>query len=271
MVQTGDGGAGRRGISAWVFGAVTAMMVVAMGAGAAETQAVSRNGKEVNAEVKADAHGPRSYETLYLNSAISRRDAYDVVTDLRNMLPRAKVYYVPQQKAISILADEKDLALARQVLADVDRPVKSYQVTYTLTETGGGQAAKTRHVAMLVASGGTAEVKQRARVPIATGSSDAGGKVDTQFQYLDLGLSIRAKLSGGRGHLELDSRVEESQKTEMETVAGVQEPVIQQTSLDGSATLGEGKAVSLGSLDIPASGSVGERHVTVSVMVEPAG
>lgn len=266
------GGVRRRGISAWGLGAVAAMMV--LGAGAAGAQVSHDTGVAVGAQTATKAEA-KSYETLYLKSALhssSPNDSsYEIVSDLRNMLPRAKVYYVAPQQAVSIYGTAEELALAKQVLAGVDRPVKSYKVTYTLTETGGGPATKTQHIAMLIASGGTAEVKHGKRVPIVTGSSDAGGKVETQVQYLDLGLSIRAKLSGGQSHLELDSRVGESQVVEKQTVESIQDPVIQQTMLTGTSTLAEGKTVSLGSLDIPASGTVGGQHMAVAVTVEPAG
>ncbi len=262
MMRTCDEGVRRRGISARVLGIVTVMVAIAASAG------VTARAADVNGTVKAEA---RSYETLYLNSATTRSDAFDIVTDLRNMLPKAKLFYVPRQHAVSIYGTADEIVLAKQVLAGVDRPVKSYKVTYTFTETGDGQAAKTQHIAMLVASGETAEVKQGTRVPIVTGSSDSGGKVETQVQYLDLGLIIRAKLSGGPGHLELDSRVGRSQTVAKQTVEGIQDPVIQQTTLTGTSTLAVGETMSLGSLDIPASGMVGERHVNVAVTVEPAG
>src|ERR1700739_4606158 len=147
-----NGDVRRRGISAWVFGVVTAMMVgFAVAAGA---QAQTASGPGSTAE-KAET---RSYETLYLNSSTPRMDAYDIVTDLRNMLPRAKLYFVAPQNAISIYGTADEIALAKQVLAGVDRPRKSYRLTYTLTETGGGQAAETRHVVLRVVAGGTAEM-----------------------------------------------------------------------------------------------------------------
>jgi len=261
MMRTYEG-ARRRGVSARVLGIVTVMVALAASVG------VTARAADVNGATKAEA---RSYETLYLNSATARSDAYDIVTDLRNMLPQTKLFYVPRQHAVSIYGTADEIVLAKQVLAGVDRPVKSYKVTYTLTATGGGLAGKTQHISMLIASGETAEVKQGTRAPIVTGSSDAGGKVETQVQYLDLGLVIRARLSGGESHLHLDSRVGESQVVKEQTVEGIQDPVIQQTMLTGTSTLAEGKTMSLGSLDIPASGTVGERHVDVAVTVEPAG
>ena len=273
MMQTCDGGVRRRGISVWLLGFVTVMVVCAMSVGPAGAQAVSRNGREANASVKSDSYGPRSYETLYLNGAMSDRDAIDVVTDLRNLLQQAKVYFVLPQRAVSIYGTAEEIALAKKVIEEVGRPMKSYRLTYTLTETGGSQGATTRHVVMLVASGERAEVKQGRRIPVVTASNDPGGKTEaSEVQYLDVGLQIRANLSGGRGHLQLHSVVKQTQTAEARPSAETQDPVIEQTSLDGTTTLTEGKPVALGSLDIPASGLGGaKRHMTVEVAVEPAG
>jgi type II secretory pathway component GspD/PulD (secretin) len=247
------------------------MVLLLVGGGAAVAQVSHDTGVAVS--TKADAHGPRGYETLYLSSATSRNDAYDIVTDLRNMLPWAKIYYVPQQNAISLYASAEDMTLAKEILAGVDRPVKSYRLTYTLTETGGGHAQETRHVVMLVAAGEQAEVKQGTRVPVVTASSDPGGKTQaSEVQYVDVGLRIRANLSGGQHHLQLHSVVEQTQTAEARANAGTQDPVIEQTSLDGTTTLAKGKPVALGALDIPANSPGGEkRHMTVEVTVEPAG
>ena len=45
--------------------------------------------------------GPEIYQTLYLTNLTQQNDANELVTDLRNMLPNAKLYYVPSQSAIS--------------------------------------------------------------------------------------------------------------------------------------------------------------------------
>jgi type II secretory pathway component GspD/PulD (secretin) len=274
MMQICDRGVRRRGISARTLGFVTVAVACAMGAGVAGAQVSHNTGVAVGAKMVPNPEA-KGYETLHLKIAVHglqpNDQYYDIVTDLRNMLPRARIFYVESQRAVSVYGTAEQLALAKRILADVDRREKSYKVTYTLTETGGGQAAKTRNISMLVASGGAVEVKQGERVPIATGSVDSGTKTDTQLQYLDLGLMIRAKLSGGPGHLALNSRVEESRVAKEAMIAGIQEPVIEQTTLTGTLTLVEGKAESLGKLDIPANGSVGARHITVAVTVEPEG
>jgi hypothetical protein len=82
-----------------------------------------------------------TYKTFYLSNLIQPQDANDIQTDLRNMLPSAKLYYVPSQSAISIRGSAEDIALAQKILADLDRTRKVYRLTYTITETDAGQPA----------------------------------------------------------------------------------------------------------------------------------
>ena len=63
----------------------------------------------------------------------------------------------------------------------------------------------------------------------------------------------------------LKSKVEESGLVEDRSIAGVQDPMVRQTILEGSTLLQPGKPVALGSLDIPGS----TRHLDVEVLLEP--
>jgi type II secretory pathway component GspD/PulD (secretin) len=261
MMQTNDGSVVRSKVSArlWSF-ATMALLLFAAGAG------VKAQATDVNDATKVEA---KSYETLYLNGATSPSDPADVIRDLRSMLPRATVVYVEAQHAISIYGTAEDIALAKQVLAGVDRPMKSYQLTYTLTETGGGQAPEAQQVVLRVVRGGSAQVKQGTRVPIVTGTNGPDSKTpDNQVQYVDVGLMIRAVLDGAQDHLRLHTVVEQSQVAERSSV-GLPDPVIRQTSLDGTSTLAEGKQVALGSLDIPGNAPDSARRMKVEVTVEP--
>lgn len=261
MMRTCDEGARRRGISARMLGAITMVLLFAACAGG-KAQA-----EDVNGAATTEA---KSYVTLYLSGANDIKGAYDIVNDMRNMLPRAKVMYVQAQNAVSIYGTAEEIALAKQVLAGVDRPRKSYKLTYILTETGGGQAEQTQKVAMLVVSGGSAEVKQGTRVPIVTSTTDQDGtKPRDEVQYLDVGMRIKAILDGTQDHLRLHTMVEQSQLAEGQAGGAVaSDPVIRQTSLDGTSTVAEGASVALGSIDLP--GTAGARKMKVAVTVEPA-
>lgn len=207
----------------------------------------------------------QAYHTLYLSSPTQRNDAMEILTDLRNMLPRAKVYYVPSQSAISMIGTSDDFELAQKILSDIDRERKIYRLTYTITETDNGQSVGTQHVALNVVSGGTTELKQGSRVPIVTGSFDTGtSNANTQVQYQDVGLSIQATLDGSGNDLRLRTKVEQSSLADARPGVA-QDPVIRQTTLDEVSTLEPGKTVVLGSLDIPGS----TRHMEIAVSSEP--
>jgi type II secretory pathway component GspD/PulD (secretin) len=250
MMQQCSEDGGQRRSSAWVLGLVVAL---AMLAGSAAVWA------------QADASGQASvYETLYLSCAASNHASFDIVTDLRNMFPRAKIYFVPSENAISMMATADEYQLARRIVADLDHPTKSYRLTYTITETGG----QTRRASLVVALGETAWLKQGTRVPVVTGTSGAGNAAEKdEVQYIDVGLNVKAALSGSGEHLRLDSRIEQSVVAEEKSGVGADDPVIRQTALDGTMTLTPGATVTLGSLDLPD----GKGRVQIAVTAEPAG
>jgi type II secretory pathway component GspD/PulD (secretin) len=215
---------------------------------------------------ETEIHSPQTYHTLYLTNLNRPTDAIDIVTDLRNMLTSAKVYYVPSQNAISLLGTSDDFQLAKQILSDIDRTRKTYRLTYTITDTDNGQTLGTRHVDLVVGSGGTAELKQGTRVPIVTGSYDGGSaRSNTQVQYQDVGLMIEASLNGAPDDLRLQTRIEQSSISDEHSGLSAQDPVIRQTELKATSTLAPGKSSVLGSLDIPGS----THHMEIEVRSEP--
>jgi type II secretory pathway component GspD/PulD (secretin) len=232
--------------------------------------AVFATGARAQAQPKdseaTETHSPQTYQTLYLTNPVQETDAREIITDLRNMLPNAKLYYVPSQNAISMLGTTGDLQLAKQILSDIDRARKTYRLTYTITDTDNGQTLGTRHVDLVVASGGTAELKQGTRVPIVTGTYNGdSARSNTQVQYLDVGLMIEASLNGAPDDLRLHTRIEQSSVADEHSGLSVQDPVIRQTELKATSTLAPGKPSVLGSLDIPDTA----RHMEIEVSSEP--
>jgi len=198
--------------------------------------------------------GPETYQTFYPANITQQRDANDLVTDLRNLVPRAKIYYMASQGAISIRATPDDILLAQKILADLDRPKKVYRLTYTLTEMDNGKRTATQHFSIIVTAGERTNLKQGRRVPIVTGSTDAGASAkNSQVQYVDVGLSIEASVEGYLDGVRLRTKVEQSSLAEEKAGVGVHDPVIHQSSLEETSSLVEGKPLMLGSLDIPGS------------------
>jgi hypothetical protein len=181
------------------------------------------------------------------------------------MLPQAKVYYVPSQAAISLRASADDIALAQRILADLDKTKKIYRLTYTMTERDGARTIGVQHFAIVVASGSKTDFKQGSRVPIATGSRNStSGAPDTEVTYIDVGQEIEATLDSYLDGVRLRTKVVQSSVAEDKSGVGNSDPVIRQTTLEGTSTLVQGKPLVLGSLDVPGS----TRHQEVEVVSE---
>ena len=210
----------------------------------------------------ADAKsGPKIYQTLYLTNLTQPNDANELVTDLRNMLVNAKVYYVPSQGAISMLGTSEEIARAQKILEDLDKTKKIYRLTYTIRESDGGKTIGQQHFSIIVASGSMTVLKQGSRVPVRTTSSNQG---ENQMTYLDVGLDIEASLDGYLDGARLRTKIMQSSIAEEKSEVGTQDPIIRQTMVEGTSTLVQGKPLVLGSLDVPGS----TRHQEVEVVSE---
>jgi hypothetical protein len=216
----------------------------------------------MNATAQAQAadtkSSPEVYETFYLTNLTQENDANYLVSDLRNMLPTAKAMYVPSQSAISIRASAEDIALAKKILSDLDKTKKIYRLTYTMTEKDSGKAIGVQHFSIIVASGSMSVLKQGSRVPIVTNTSTAGSN---EVTYLDLGQEIQASLDGYLDGVRLRTKVVQSSIAEERSCVGAPDPIIRQTTLEGTSTLVQGKSLVLGSLDVP--GSTRQQEVEV--------
>lgn len=214
----------------------------------------------------ADAKStPITYQTMYLTNLTQQSDANELVTDLRNMLPNAKVYYVPSQSAFSIRATAEEIALAQKIVADLDKTKKIYRLTYTMTERDGGKTIGVQHFSIIVASGSRTEFKQGSRVPILVAGTGSGSSTSNpELQYLDVGQEIEASLDSYLDGVRLRTKVVQSSIAEDKAGVGTQAPVIRQTTLEGTSTLVQDKPLVLGSLDVPGS----TRHQEVEVLSE---
>ena len=259
----------RRGTNCvqWTIGLVL-IALLAVGSSVAQTE--SGEGKPASGGMKPGME----YRTFYLAGITQQTDANDLQTDLRNMLPMVKIYGMPSQNAISMRGSAEDLQLAGKIIGDLDRARKSYRLTYTITESDGGKPTGVQHVALVVLVGGRTTLKQGVRLPIVTGSGDGKDLKDSaQVQYIDIGLNIDANLDGYPDGLRLKTKIEQSGLADDKSglgpgiVSGLgsQDPVIRQTTLEATSTLMQGKAVVLGSLDVPGT----TKREQIEVVSEP--
>jgi hypothetical protein len=237
-------------------GITLALMLFAHAPAAQSQTSQSQTAGASTPEPKPDSD---NYQTLYLTQ---QNDAQEIVTDLRNIISHAKVYYVPSQAAISVKGSAADIQLAQKVLSDIDRPRKAYRLTYTITEVEDSKRLGVQHFTLIVVSGGKTSLKQGQRVPLVTGTtSDAPANQTSQVQYVDLGLNLEASLDG----MKLRTLVEQSSLAEEKSGVGPQDPIIRQTKLEETSNLSQNGPVILGELDIPGS----PRHLEIEVASEP--
>jgi len=204
----------------------------------------------------------RPFQTIYLTNSTQQNDANEITVALRNLLPpQVKLYLVPSQNAITMRGTPEEIALAQKIVSDLDRPRKTYRLTYSITELDGGKRVGVQHFAMIVTSGQRTVAKQGSRVPIVTGSNTDG----SQVQYLDVGLNFNAMLDQDANGAKLSTKVEQTNVAEERSGVGPQDPVVRQTILESTSFLLPGKPQVLGSLDVPGS----TRHMDIDVMMEP--
>jgi hypothetical protein len=181
------------------------------------------------------------------------------------MLPTSKLYYVPSQSAMSIRGTAEEIALAQKILSDLDKTKKIYRLTYTMTERDGGKTIGVQHFSIIVASGSKTDFKLGSRVPIGVGGGNSSsGDSNSGVEYLDVGQEIEAALDGYLDGVRLRTKVVQSNIVEDKSGVGTPDPVIRQTTLEGTSTLVQGKPLVLGSLDVPGS----TRHQEVEVVSE---
>jgi hypothetical protein len=220
-------------------------------------------GAVAQAQAADEKGGPEVYQTLYLTNLTQQNDANDLVLDLRNMLTKAKLMYVPSQSAISIRGSAEDIALAQRILSDLDKTKKVYRLTYTLTERDGSKIIGVQHVSFIVASGSRTDFKQGSRVPVVTANLSSGS-ASSEITYLDVGQEVDASLDGYLDGVRLRTKVVQSGIAEDKSAVGPQAPIIRQITYEGTSTLVQGKSLVLGSLDVPGS----TRHQEVEVVSE---
>lgn len=210
-------------------------------------------------------------QTFYLKNAGRQADANEVVAALRNILPpEAKVYLVSSDSAIVIRTTPELLVFAQKLLNDLDLPRKAYRLTYTVTEMDGAKTISTHHFAMLAVDGQQIVVKQGSKVPIATGaynttSSDTkAAGIQTQYTYIDVGLTFDSTLTALGDSAMLKADVERSSVAPETSGVGAQDPIVNQTSLRGIFLLAPGKPARIGSVDMPGT----SHHLDVDATLE---
>jgi type II secretory pathway component GspD/PulD (secretin) len=191
--------------------------------------------------------------------------AEEIQVALKNMLcPADRVFLMGSQGAIAVQGDSAQLDLAEKLIRQLDRPDKAYRLTYTMTELDGGKTISTQHFSMIALDGQHTSMKEGSKIPVATGSVGKGDDMQTEFTYLDIGMNFDSSIEEVANGVRLQAKVEQSSLGQPSTIAGVQEPVVRQTVLQGTSFLTLGKPVMLGSVDVPNT----TRHFDIAVVAD---
>lgn len=214
-----------------------------------------------NADAKT---APEVTETIYLANATEQNDLNDIQTALRNNFTRSRMYGVAGQYAITVRANVEDMAGIKKMVAELDRPRKVYRVTYNVSDVENGKRTDMQHYSMIVAAGARSTLKQGKRVPLVTGMSGDNPANGSQVQYIDVGVNIEANVEG-QG---LRTKVELSGLTDEKSGIGAQDPVVQQTMLQGTSSLTSSKPRVLGSIEVPGTSRQKEIEVTTELLTQ---
>jgi type II secretory pathway component GspD/PulD (secretin) len=244
---------------------LSSMSILAQNAPASTEEAAKQHPASVCPST-ANSTSLESVRTFYLKDTAQQNEANEIQTAIRNILPPStKLYLVPSQDTIIMCASPAEFAVAEKIIHDLDRPKKSFRLTYTITEADSGKRVGTQHFSMIVAEGQRMVLKEGSKVPIATGSYDSAHSASqTQATYLDVGMNFDATLDQVGDRARLKTKVEQSSVAEDKSGMGSQDPIIRQTYLEGTSFLTLGKPLLLGSLDIPGS----TRHLDVEAVIE---
>lgn len=189
-----------------------------------------------------------SFRLFPLHSFTDNYQANDVQTTLRNLLPRAKIYYDTTANALAVYADPQQMRLIETVVTALDKPRAIYRLTYTLTETAANGTTKTEHETVMLTAHAETVLRQGVRVPLVTGTTEKND-TSTRIQYIDLGLRIEASLEGMGREVQLRSKIERSSIADQKSTVPP-DPAIRQVTLDERSPLVEGKNISIGTLDL---------------------
>ncbi len=247
-------------------------MTLALGLGAATAHAQGGDSAATSPADSCLRSGACPVHTIYLANSIKGNESNDIITALRNvLLPGDKIFFVESQNAILVEAPPEQLALAQKLLGELDRPRKTYRLTYTVAETDAGKPVGTQHFSLIVVSGQETSLKEGSKVPVLTGSfspstsaSSQGMGVQTQYTYLDVGMIFDATLEDFANGVRLRSKVEQSSIAEEKSGFVPQDPIVRQSILQGTSFLTPGKPLLLGSIDIPGS----TRHLDIDVVMD---
>jgi len=171
---------------------------------------------------------------------------------LRLMLTCCILIGVPASEGI-LLAQESNAA--QEQAKAPEPPAHFYHLEFVVQETGAdGKPTNSRTYSGTVSTSRTDRgfsTRTGSRIPIATGAYGDKENKNTQFQYLDVGVSIDARDAREEGDkLALSLNAEISSLAGTQTISGVNEPVVRQNRWQASVLVPIGKTTVVFTSDV---------------------
>jgi hypothetical protein len=139
-----------------------------------------------------------------------------------------------------------------------DKPLEEYHLDFSINEIEDGKKINSRQYSTNLATNEGNEIKIGTRVPVES--------KEGEFQYLDVGTSLFARIGEMRGQTELTVRAETSSFAMPESNSEKRDlhPIIRQLKMGGTTLLPLTKTVVIGSADDPNSKREFQLEVTVT-------
>ena len=139
-----------------------------------------------------------------------------------------------------------------------DKPLEEYRLNFSINEIEDGKKINSRQYSTNLATNEGNEIKIGTRVPVES--------KEGEFQYLDVGTSLFARIGEMRGQTELTVRAETSSFAMPESNSEKRDlhPIIRQLKMGGTALLPLTKTIVIGSADDPNSKRQFQLEVTVT-------
>ena len=232
---------------------------------AAQTPEPPKPAEPAPAKQQQTPAGPIITRIFPLKNITQAQDGIELLNVLRSVSdPRDHI--TMSQNTIIMDAPADHIANAEKVINELDRPKRTYRLTYTLIDLDGTKRLGDQHYTMVLVPSQRAGLKQGNKVPIITGTDPKNpNNPQAQVTYLDVGMNLDATLDDAPNALRLKARIEQSSVLEDRAGTAAQDPVIRQSVFEGSAILTPGKPLIIGSLDIAGT----TRRIEIQATVEP--
>lgn len=200
-------------------------------------------------------------KTFYLTNMTEPTEVQDIVNTLRTVLNLQRVTPLLSRHAIVLrTSTPEQMAQAEKLIAELDKPNTwaagrpAYRLEFALNEFESGKQVNARNYIMLLQDDHKGQFRVGSRVPVVTGSfspSTPNATVNTQFQYLDVGVNIDCWLRGSdENNLTLDGTAEVSGVSGLGGTPGTTtQPVVRQEKASFTAVIPAGKPTLLASVD----------------------